>query len=411
MDVSDWLDDHAEGWVWYVKRLAGNDTLANGSHQSGFYIPRAVFFRLFPSLAAHTRDNADAWIDLTVSSHPDTSPDTGPDMQHDPRPVRVIWYNNKHRGGTRDEVRVTNLGGGTSALLDPESTGALAVFAFRGDQGQDAARCDVWVCRSEAEEDLVERDTGTVEPGRWTTWPPDGGLFAFMQTANRSDCRLAAHALPPEWLVKFPGGAEIIRKVKELRPETGLSVDKRLIRRRDCEFELFRALEEAVELPRAAAGFQTIDAFLAAAQTMLQRRKARSGKSLELHMREILLEEGFDENRDFTYQPKAGNNPDFLFPNEQAYLDPAFPRDQVQMLAVKTTFKDRWRQITEECADLPVRYLLTLQEGVSEPQFRLITNAGIRLVVPEKNLDKYARDIRPHLLTLAGFLALVRPAD
>lgn len=396
MDLPEWLDDHAEGWFWYVKRLSGNDTLANGSHQAGFYIPKLVFFRLFPSLEHYTQDNADAWFGLTIDSHPDA------------RDVRVIWYNNKLRGGTRDEVRVTNLGGGNSALLDPESTGALVIFAFRQGAGGDAETCNVWVCRDEVEEDLVERETGPVEPGRWTTWPPDGGLFALLQKAVRADCRLAQHELPPEWLERFPTGAEIIRKVIELRPDTELAVDKRLLRRRDCEFELFQSLEEAVELPRAKAGFPTIADFLAAAQTVLQRRKARSGKSLELHMREILIEERFVEGRDFTYQPKAGNNPDFLFPNEAAYLDADFPRDRVRMLAVKTTFKDRWRQVTEECADLPTRHLLTLQEGVSETQFRLITEAGIRLVVPEKRIEKFARDIRPHVLTVEGFMADVR---
>ena len=75
---------------------------------------------------------------------------------------------------------------------------------------------------------------------------------------------------------------------------------------------------------------------------------------------------------------------------------------------MKTTFRDRWRQITEECADLPVRHLLTLQEGVSEAQFRLITEAGIRLVVPEPQLAKYKKTIRPALVTVESFLADVR---
>jgi len=127
-------------------------------------------------------------------------------------------------------------------------------------------------------------------------------------------------------------------------------------------------------------------------------------------MREVLVEEGFREKQDFTYQPKAGNNPDFLFPNEAAYLDTTFPRERLRMLAVKTTFRDRWRQVTEECSDLPIRHLLTLQEGVSEAQFRMITNAGIRLVVPEKLIAKYASSIRPHLLTVEAFMAEVRTA-
>lgn len=396
MDLPDWLDEYSEGYLWYIKRLSGNDTLANGSHQAGPYMPKPIFFRLFPSLEKHIHDNADAWFPLIIDSHPDV------------RDVRVVWYNNKLRGGTRDEVRITNLGGVSSALLDPESTGALVVFAFREIPGQDTNACHVWVCRDEVEEDIVERETGPVEPGRWTTWPPDGGLLRLLEKAVRADCRLAEHELPPEWLTKFPTGQEIIHKVIELRPDSQLAVDKRLLRRRECEFELFQSLEEAIELPLARKGFTTIADFLSAAQTVLQRRKSRSGKSLELHMREILIEEDFRENRDFTYQPKAGNNPDFLFPNEAAYTDATFPRERIRMLAVKTTFRDRWRQITEECADLPVRHLLTLQEGVSEAQFRLISEAGIRLVVPEPQVAKYKKTIQPALVTVESFLADVR---
>lgn len=396
MDVVDWLDEHADGWLWYVKRLSGNDTLANGSHQAGFYLPKPVFFRLFPSLENQVQDNADKRFQMEIDSHPDA------------REVRVVWYNNRLRGGTRDEVRVTNLGGAASPLLDPESTGALVVFAFREPEAGDTDLCKVWVCRDGVEEDIVERETGPVEPGRWAIWPPSGGLLKYFAAALKSDCRLAESELPPEWLKKFPTGAEIVRKVIELRPDHALSVDLRLVRRRDCEFELFQSLEEAVELPRAKAGFPTIEDFLGAAQTVLQRRKSRSGRSLELHMKEILIEEHFEEGRHFTYQPKAGNNPDFLFPNEAAYLDAAVPRDRILMLAAKTTLRDRWRQVTEECADLPSRHLLTVQEGISEAQFRLITDAGLTLVVPQKLIDKFAKSIQPHLLTVEGFLATAR---
>lgn len=402
MDLVDWLDEQEEqGVFWYVKRLSGNDTLANGSHQAGPYLPKQVFFRLFPNLKNHTHANAEVHLDCFIDSHPDS------------RRIRAVWYNNKYWKSPkakrpRDEARLTQFGGASSPVLDPDSTGALTIFAFRFGNADEAVSCNIWVCRNEIDEDLVEHKVGPVEPGRWTTWPTDRDLLSVLQNTARADCKLAQHELPPEWLFKFPSGAEFIQKVIELRPDSELSVDKRLIRRRDCEFELFQALEEAVELPRAQSGFATISDFLAAAQTILQRRKARSGKSLELHMREIFIEENFQENRDFTYQPKAGNKPDFLFPNEAAYVNSEFPRSEVHMLAVKTTFRDRWRQVTEECADLPIRHLLTLQEGVSEAQFKLITDAGIRLVVPEKLIKKYAKSIRPQLLSVEAFMAEVR---
>ena len=48
-DLGDWLSEWLEdGGVWYLKRLSGNDTLANESHQAGPYIPsrsRSNYFR------------------------------------------------------------------------------------------------------------------------------------------------------------------------------------------------------------------------------------------------------------------------------------------------------------------------------------------------------------------------------
>ena len=59
------------------------------------------------------------------------------------------------------------------------------------------------------------------------------------------------------------------------------------------------------------------------------------------------------------------------------------------MLAAKTTCKDRWRQILNEAARIDVKHLLTVQEGVSSPQFREMKEEGVRLVVP-KTLHKRA---------------------
>lgn len=51
------------------------------------------------------------------------------------------------------------------------------------------------------------------------------------------------------WLAQFPTGAEIMRKTVELRSEHGTPSDKQLLHRRECEFEIFRSVEKAIELP------------------------------------------------------------------------------------------------------------------------------------------------------------------
>lgn len=399
-DLTDWLDEYARpSVVWFVKRLSANDTLATGAHQAGPYIPKRFLFSIFPLLNRPEVNNPDHWFDLYVDSHADH------------RTIRAIWYNNRLRGGTRDEARLTNFGGAQSALLDPDSTGALTVFAFLIDDRGIARDCHVWVCRDGIEEDLIEERIGPVEPGEYVVWTvtmalAHGDLF----TSARTNCRLTEDEIPDSWKEKFPTGEEIIRKTVELRPDSGISVDARLLRRRECEYEIFQSVEEVIYLPRIRDGFATIDNFLGLAQTILQSRKSRSGNSLELHAREIFIEEGLRSGIDFHHKPiiEGGKRPDFLFPSQASYEDPEFPAARLRMLAAKTTCKDRWRQVLNEANRITTKHLLTLQEGVSEGQFREMREAGVQLVVPSGLHDSFPAAVRPHLLSFESFIADVR---
>lgn len=403
-DLSDWLDDHTgPNFIWYVKRLSGNDTLANGSHQAGPYIPKSFLFQLFPAINTRDEKNPRVVFDLYIDSHSDH------------KRVTAIYYNNRFfenkakRG--RDETRVTGFEGKASALLDPDSTGSLTVFAFRLDESGAAIDCHVWVCDRSTEEEVVEDRIGPVEPGKYLIWPPASpGLPLQPAPKVRTSCWLELDEMPPSWLVKFPSGLEIIRKAVDLRPDSTLTPDKRLMRRRECEYQIFQSVEQAIELPKISAGFTTVEDFIARAQTVLQRRKARSGRSLELHTREIFIEERLVEGTHFSHQPESdpGKKPDFLFPSEAAYKNSAFPDDQLRMLAVKTTCKDRWRQILNEAQRVPRKHLFTLQEGVSISQFREMTEAGVQLVVPQGLKDSFPDEVQPHLQSLESFIGDVR---
>ena len=390
VDLGDWLDENMRpGVLWYVKRLSANDTQATGGHQAGPYIPKTVIFEAIPSLNKPLTSNPRVAFDLAIDSHGDI------------RKVRAIWYN-QH---TRDEVRVTGFGGSSSPLLDPDATGALTVFAFRRETPAEPPECHVWVCDTAVDEDRVEERIGPVEPGRTRTWPD---MFADLE--QPAQCWLEPDQLPPDWLESFPSGAELIRKVIELRPEPSLAADLRLLFRRDCEYDLFRSLEEAVELPRVREGYRTMEAFLKHAQSILQRRRARAGNSLELHVRRILGEEDLVEGQDFDYKKTSELNkePDFLFPSAKAYYDPSTRESSLRMLACKTTLRERWRQILEEADRIETKHLLTLQEGVSENQFREIQVAKVQLVVPSRLHGLYPSTVQPHLQTLESFIGDLR---
>ena len=402
IDISEWIDGvTGPDYIWFIKRLSGNDTLANGTHQAGPYIPKDFLFSVFPSLKKPETLNPDILFNLTVDSHSDS------------RKIRAIWYNSKFHGKTRNETRLTNFGGYNSALLNPENTGSLTIFAFRIDRNAEAVDCHVWVCGNIDEETYAEERFGTIEPGTGKIWSPSDigypSLFV-KKDIKKADCWLKPDDIPKSWITKFPTGAEIIRKTVELRPEHDHSCDARLITRRNCEYEIFRSIEEAIELPWIKQGFISIDEFVIKAQTVLQRRKSRSGRSLELHIREIFIEENMREGDDFSHQPESedGKKPDFLFPSEREYKNLNFSADKLRMLAIKTTCKDRWRQIINEADRIGIKHLLTLQEGISESQYREMATQNVRLVVPEKIISKYAKAIQPHLLTLERFICDIK---
>lgn len=407
MDLATWIDTYAkQGTVWYAKRLSANDTLANKSHQYGSYLPKHLIFGVLPMVNNNGVKNPDARIDLFV------------DSRTDHRKARIVWYNDKYhfdsvkgKKGTRDETRITQLGGVSSPLLDPESTGSIAVFVFELDKDGIAQACRLWVAENAADEDIIEDRLGSVDPKVSVIWKPGLlPLLAYESHVGTSPCWLMPDQIPKEWLKAFPTGQEIIKKTLQLRPATGLSADDRLMSRRDCEFDLFRSVEEAIYLPKIKKGFDKMQEFLGMAQTILQSRKSRSGKSLEYHAREVLTEEAFVPNKDFAHVPAVDGNPDFIFPSVVAYNDPSFPASKLRMLAAKTTCKERWGQVTKEAKRIEVKHLLTLQEGVSQSQFKEMMDKNLRLVVPQKLHGKYHKAIQPHLMTLESFLADVRLA-
>lgn len=51
---------------------------------------------------------------------------------------------------------------------------------------------------------------------------------------------------------------------------------------------------------------------------------------------------------------------------------------------------------------------MTLQEDVSEPQFREMVNANVQLVVPSGVVEKYPKSVQRHLQTLESFIGDVR---
>lgn len=396
-EVRDWLEAvSGPRWLWYIKRLAANDTLATGAHQAGFYVPKEVVRKAFPvvSTKAGTDENPDSRFALSIDSHAER------------REARLVWYNNRivSEHGTRNEARITNLGGGASPLLDPDATGSLVVFAFELDRGENCSSCRSWICRNLVEEIAVEDLLGPIEPGRGLVHSPSMPGDDFLD-ASPDDCNLTPDQFPAAWRGGFPAGEELVAKAVERLVELrsgSVAADIRLLKRRDCEFALFRALEAFHILPVVKAGFDNVDAFVSFANAATNRRKSRSGRSLELQAEAIFREEHLPHSRGQTTE--GNKRPDFLFPSAEAYHSSRFPAERLRTLAAKTTCKDRWRQILNEADRIPNRFLLTLQEGVSVNQWQEMDAHRVVLVVPSQLHEKFPKAVRPHLWPLDRFI-------
>lgn len=117
-----------------------------------------------------------------------------------------------------------------------------------------------------------------------------------------------------------------------------------------------------------------------------------------------------EEDRHFSRgaTPEGDRRAHFLFPSALAYRDADFPAHKLRMLAAKTTARDRWRQVLNEADRVPLKHLLTLQEGVSENQFAEMEAARLKLVIPASLVSSLPESVRPKLMTLDQFIYDVR---
>lgn len=384
-DFFDILD--TEQVTVFAKRLSANDTGASGAHQSGPYIPREVAFDLCPTLNCD-QVNPSASFETLVMSHDVT------------RVNRLVWYNN----ASRNECRITRWANENNreSVLQKELTGALVVILFSLNNGE-IRNSWTWLCTTPEQEDLLEERLGAVEPGTFIYNGKMSGMFSSRLPLNNSPCSVSKENLPPSWLVTFPEGLQIVKMTFDLLSADNATADKRLVQRRECEYRIFRLIEDAHVIPKIQQGFTSVDSFIELANSVTNRRKSRSGKSFEFHLEHIFNEESITCTRGGRSEGKK--SPDFLFPTVDHYHDLAWPSEKIRMLGVKTTCKDRWRQILNEADRVQSKHLITLQEGVSVDQFREMQAANVLLVAPAGLHEKYPKEIRGELCSLERFIA------
>lgn len=171
---------------------------------------------------------------------------------------------------------------------------------------------------------------------------------------------------------------------------------------------LFRTLERHLIGDRLAEGFERddIDSFIQFSLSVQNRRKSRVGQALEHHTQEILVAHGIRFARAAITENRA--KPDFLFPGESEYHNPGFNALDLTMLGVKSTCKDRWRQVLSEADRIEEKHLLTLETAISPNQTREMQQKRLQLVLPKGLHETYSADQRGWLMDVGGFIELVR---
>ena len=168
---------------------------------------------------------------------------------------------------------------------------------------------------------------------------------------------------------------------------------------------LFRTMERAIVQNRLDAGFEDVDDFMNFSLSVQNRRKSRAGYALENHLERILSMREVAYSRGKATEGRSTT--DFVFPGIAEYKDPKFPTEGLTMLGVKSTCKDRWRQVLAEAKRVSEKHLLTLEPSISLSQTEEMRSHFLRLVLPTALHGSYLPEQQEWLMSVHDFVSMV----
>lgn len=384
-DASQAIEDALATGTAVLKFISRNDVGDTESHQCGYYLPRS-HWRVFSAMPPMIGSNSESAVRVIWGNGLETD-------------SKVKWYGK----GTRREYRLTCFGRGFP-YLDRENVGSLLVIVPRSydlfhayvldfDEDIEAVQTTLGVTLAEK---ISIFEKGKIPPAETQDECVERHFLEF------------THRVTADFPKPSDMSAAVLGALQDCIEDLGKqSLDERLLQAVGAEFRLFQLVERKICGPLVTGLFADMEAFLKTAQTILQRRKSRAGLAFQNHTKQLLIEAGVEHEA----QPRIDGNPDFIFPSAAAYKDSRFPAEKLFSLALKTTCKDRWRQVLKEAKRLPQKYLLTLQPGISVGQLREMRDENVVLVVPEiLQKDYNVKDSRVELLTVESFAKRVRGA-
>lgn len=341
-----------------LKFIAPNDVGVTGSHQCGFYLPKQAWEIFTPHPPERNRlEKSDVQITWENGLVTDSV---------------VTWYGQ----GTRSEYRLTRFGR-DFPFLTADLVGSLLVLVIESHE-----RFRAYILDTDQDIEDLQASLGIeITSRRWAVF--DAEADPKVETANECLDRLFRQFASN--LSEFPNTVDFSAKthsavlecVADLLRRSHDEILRMLV---DSEYELFRIVERRLCDADIRRLFRDVEDFLRTAATIMNRRKSRAGRSLENHVGFLLRQAHipFDSRC-----KRINGEPDIMIPGENAYLDENYPINRLCMVGVKTTCKDRWRQVLNEGERMHTRHILTLQPAISGNQLREMAEANVRLIIPE----------------------------
>lgn len=365
--------------IVFTKFITPNDTGTTGGHQAGFHIHKNAW-RLFFTEAGVKGSNKDKFVTIKWQNDFETA-------------SRFIYYGT----GTRNEYRFTRFGKGFPFLTD-DNVGDLLIICKTGEGYYHAyvLQADEEIEDFFAALNISSTETNKIVPKQEET-AEDKLLQCFLNylqtlkvdfpptfdlALNARKCYNGAYSITAQQITANP--------------------DREILNWLNAEFQLFKTIENNRYSTRIQTPFATVEELVETANTILNRRKSRAGKSLEHHLSEVF--KTFEVAYEIQAATEDNKKPDFLFPNKTAYHNKQFDDSKLIILASKTTCKDRWRQILNEADRIKTKHLFTLQQGISKNQLEEMYKYNVCLVVPKPYLTSFPAEFRDKILTLDTFV-------
>lgn len=363
-----------------LKFISRNDTGATGSHQCGFYLPKQAW-QLYTTNPPTIGQNAGQEVEIVW--HDGTTTNS-----------MVKWYGQ----GTRSEYRLTRFGRGFR-WLNEDQVGNLFTLIPQSTGGYNA-----YVLETEDEIGEVLAALGVEPFNHWAVFEP-GQIHETVE-----DCLLEKFNAFARAITALPTGDEMSEKAKIFLQEcnrgfSSLGLDDVLLRLCETEYGLFRHIERKIYEPAIGQPFTDLENFLSLAKSIINSRKSRAGRSLENHVDFCLTEQSVPH---IMRPPTIEGRPDIIIPDMASYNDISYPEERLFMVGVKTTCKDRWRQVLKEAPRVQKKYILTLQPGISSNQLSEMHAANVSLVIPQKLHREYPSSRVIEILTVEQFVDRTR---